>query len=209
LLIFLKISDCWSKNADFWPMRMFIAAAIVCLAFNLHAQSQPNPEFKKVDDFKLNDSKVKVFFKDPLAVLVTSLPDFESKPDPQKNKLLEVYLQNHEIYLFSVTSKEGRVTSYVMRGDPEKKEAANYYQVEITDGDVQDKSKETHPRKQIKNIGIGGEFFEHMAAFQLPQFKKVTTTRVWGNIVHINRYAPIKEALIKIIQDDQQPGQKL
>jgi hypothetical protein len=96
-----------------------------------------------------------------------------------------------------------------MRGDPEKKEQSSFYQVEITDGDVLDKSVETHPRKQIKDIGIGGEFFEHMAAFQSPQYKRVTTTQVWGNIVHINRYAPIKEALTKIIQDDQQKGEKL
>ncbi len=190
-------------------MRTCTIAVIVCICFDLSLMGQPNPDFKKVDDFKLNDSKVRVYFKDPLAVLVTSLPDFDTKPDPQKNKLLEVYLQNHEIYLFSVTSKAGIVTSYVMRGDPEKKEQSSFYQVEITDGDVLDKSVETHPRKQIKDIGIGGEFFEHMAAFQSPQYKRVTTTQVWGNIVHINRYAPIKEALTKIIQDDQQKGEKL
>jgi hypothetical protein len=185
-------------------MRIFIFAAIVTLAFNLPVQSQPNPEYKKVDDFKVTDLKVKVFFKDPLAVLVTSLPDFDTKPDPQKNKLLEVYLQNHEVYLFSVISKNGKVTSYVMRGDPEKKETSNRYQVEITDGDVLERPGEMQARKYIKDFGIGGEFFEHMAPFQLPQYKKVKTTQVWGNIIHINSYAAIKDAMIKIIQHDQQ-----
>jgi hypothetical protein len=182
-------------------MRIVITAAIVCLAFNLSAQ---NPDFKKVDDFKVNDTKVKVFFKDPLAVLVTTLPDFDSKPDPQKNRLLDVYLENHEVYLFSATSKDGKVTSYVMRGDPAKKEAADRYQVAITDGDVLDKATETAPRKFVKDIGVTGDFFEHMAPFQLPQYKKVKTSQVWGNIIHINAYAPIKEALTKIILEDQQ-----
>ena len=185
-------------------MRIFLLAAISCLAFNLPLKSQPNPEYKKVDDFKLNDLRVKVYFKDPLAVLVTSLPDFDTKPDPQKNKLLEVYLQNHEVYLFSVTPKNGKITSYVMRGDPAKKETSNRYQVEITDGDVLEKPGEFQARKHIKDFGIGGEFFEHMAPFQLPQYKKVKTTQVWGNIIHINPYAPIKETMTKIIQDDQQ-----
>lgn len=185
-------------------MRIATIAAMVCLALNLSAQSLPNPDYKKVDDFKVTDARVKVFFKDPLAVLVTTLPDFDSKPDAQKNKLLEVYLQNHEVYLFSVTSKEGKVTSYVMRGDPDKKEAADRYQVAITDGDVQDKSADTQPRRYVKDIGVAGDFFEHMAPFQLPQYKKVKTSQVWGNIVHINPYAPIKEALTKIILEDQQ-----
>ena len=182
-------------------MRIVITAAIICLTLNLFAQ---NPDYRKVDEFKLNDSKVKVYFKDPLAVLVTSLPDFDAKPDAQKNKLLDVYLQTHEIYLFSATSKDGKVTSYVMRGNPGKKEAGDRYQVEITDGDVLDKSQEMQPRKYVKDLGVAGEFFEHMAPFQQPQFKKVKTSQVWGNIVHINAYAPIKEAVTKIIQEDQQ-----
>lgn len=186
-------------------MRTHFIATVVCLALNLAAQCQPNPDFKKVDEFKLNDQKVKVYFKDPLAVLVTSFPDFDSKPDPQKSKFLEVYLQNHELYLFSVTSKDGRITSYVMRGDPDRKEARNVYQVEIIDGEVLNKSVAMPASKQIKDIGITGEFFEHMAPFQTPRFKKITTTQVWGNIVHINRYAPIKETLSKIIQNNFNP----
>ena len=182
-------------------MRIVITAAIVCFALNLSAQ---NPDYRKVDEFKLNDGKVRVYFKDPLAVLVTSLPDFDTKPDAQKNKLLEVYLQNHEIYLFSATSKEGKVTSYVMRGSPDKKEASDRYEVEITDGDVLDKSSELQPRKHVKDLGVAGDFFEHMSPFQQAQFKKVKTTMVWGNIIHINAYAPIKETLTKIIQEDQQ-----
>jgi hypothetical protein len=184
-------------------MRILILAAVIFLAFNLSVQSQPNPEYKKVDDFKISDLKVKVYFKDPLAVLVSTLPDFDTKPDPQKNKLLEVYLQNHEVYLFNVTSKNGKITSYVMRGDPGKKETSNRYQVEITDGDMLEKPGEMQARKYIKDFGIGGEFFEHMAPFQMPQFKKVKTTQVWGNIIHINPYAPIKDAMTKVIQDDQ------
>ena len=182
-------------------MRIVITAAIVCLTFNLFAQ---NPDYRKVDDFKINDTRVKVYFKDPLAVLVTSLPDFDSKPDAQKNKLLDVYLQTHEIYLFSATSKDGKVISYIMRGNPDKKEASDSYQVEITDGDVLDKPGELQPRKNIKDLGVAGQFFEHMAPFQQAQFKKVKTSQVWGNIVHINAYAPIKDALTKIIQEDQQ-----
>jgi hypothetical protein len=186
-------------------MRIVFFAAFVCVTLNLSAQSLPNPEYKKVDDYKLNDSRIKVYFKDPLAVLVMSLPDFDTKPDPQKNKLLEIYLQNNEVYLFSVTSKDGKVTSYVMRGDPTKKEATNQYQVEITNGDVLNKSGEVQPRKYVKDIGVAGQFFEHMAPFQMSQYKKVKTTQVWGNIVHINPYASIKESMSKIIREDQQP----
>jgi hypothetical protein len=185
-------------------MRIVITAAIVFFTLKLTAQSLPNPEYKKVDDFKINESKIKVYFKDPLAVLITSLPDFDSKPDPQKNKLLQIYLQNHEVYLFSATSRDGKVTSYVMRGDPEKKEGPNHYEVAISDGDVLDKSIDIQPRKFVKDIGVPGDFFEHMAPFQLPQYKKVRTTQVWGNIIHINPYAPIKDTISKIIQDDQQ-----
>ena len=86
---------------------------------------QPDPAFRKVDDFRINDSKFKVYFKDPLAVLMSTLPDFESKPDAEKNKLLQVYLLNNELYLFSVTSKDGKVTSYVVRGNPQKKETSS------------------------------------------------------------------------------------
>lgn len=185
-------------------MRIATTALFICLAFNVYAQKAPNPEYRKVDDFKVNDAKVKVFFKDPLAVLVTSLPDFDTKPDAQKNRLLDGYMQNHEVYLFSATSKDGKVTSYVLRGDPEKKEASDRYQVTITDGDVQGEAAVAQPRRYVKDIVIAGDFFEHMAPFQLPQYKKLTTTQVWGNIVHINPYAPIKEALTKIIAEDQQ-----
>ena|SRR5690349_12370307 len=184
-------------------MRIAITALFICLAFNLNAQKLPNPEYRKVDDFKVNDTRVKVFFKDPLAVLVTSLPDFDNKPDAQKTRLLDVYMQNHEVYLFSATSKDGKVTSYVLRGDPEKKEASDRYQVAVTDGDVQGEATVSQPRKYIKDIVVAGDFFEHMAPFQLPQYKKLTTTQVWGNIVHIYPYAPIKEAVTKIIAEDQ------
>ncbi|HUQ64636.1 MAG TPA: hypothetical protein VM101_00675 [Flavitalea sp.] len=176
-------------------------------AFFLPSFAQ-NIDFAKVDDFRVNDSKVKVYFKDPLAVLVSTLPDFDKKPDYEKNKLLKVYLQNHDVYLFSVTSKEGKVISYVLRGDPDKKETSQRYSLDVTDGDVLNASTGTPPavRKTVTKLDIAGEFFEHMAPFRQQQFRKVTTSQVWGNIVHINPYPPIKDAVEKIIQLDQTTG---
>jgi hypothetical protein len=161
-----------------------------------------------VDDFRINELKVKVFFKDPLAVLVTSLPDFDAKPDAEKNRLLQVYLWNHELYLFTVTSNDNKTTSYVVRGNPIKKESPVTYEVEITDGDILIVSNDSKPapRKTVSDIGIQGEFFEHMPVFQQPRYRKVKTTMVWGNIVRINPYAPIKETVEKIIQQDLQDG---
>lgn len=179
-----------------------------CIIFSFNSFSQVKPGFRKVDDFKINDSKVKVYFKDPLVELISSFPDFESKPDPEKNKLLEVYLANHDLYLFSFPSKDGKVTSYVVRGDPEKKETSSRYKLDIIDGDILTQSIDSPlvVRKSVKNLNMSGEFFEHMVPFQQPKFKKVTTTHVWGNLIHINPYAPIKETVEKLIQLDQTTG---
>lgn len=186
-------------------MRFNIFSAIAGMFLFLSAYSQqPGPAFRKVDDFKINDSKVRVYFKDPLAVLMSTLPDFESKPDAEKNKLLQVYLLNNDLYLFSVTSKDGKVTSYVVRGNPQHKETSCRYRLDITDGDILNPGiTPLVARKTVSTINISGEFFEHMAPFQQPRFKKVTTSHVWGNLIHINPYAPIKETVEKMIILDQ------
>jgi|SRR5687768_9902051 len=187
---------------------IFHAIAGLFLFLSSHGQ-QPDPAFRKVDDFRINDSKVRVYFKDPLSVLMSTLPDFDSKPDAEKNKLLQVYLLNNELYLFSVASKDGKVTSYVVRGDPQKKETSSRYRLDITDGDILNPGIiPLVARKTVNTINIGGEFFEHMAPFQQPRFKKVTTTHVWGNIIHINPYAPIKETVEKMIIEDQTNAQQ-
>jgi len=185
-----------------------IFLTIYCIVFSLNSFSQLKPGFRKVDDFKIDDSKVKVYFKDPLVELVTTLPDFETKPDPEKNKLLQVYLSNHDLYLFSFTSKEGKVISYVVRGNPEQKGSSYRYKLDISDGDVLTQSNDSPlpVRKSVNNLNISGEFFEHMAPFQQPKYKKVTTSNVWGNIIHINPYAPIKDTIEKLIQLDQTTG---
>lgn len=184
---------------------LFSIAFVFCY---IKSYSQPDPSFRKVDEFRISESKVKVFFKDPLAVLVTSLPDFDAKSDAEKNRLLQVYLWNHALYLFSVTSNDNKSTSYVVRGNPIKKESPVSYEVEITDGDILTVSNETKfaPRKTVSDLNLHGEFFEHMSVFQQPRFRKVKTTLVWGNIVRINPYVPIKEALEKIILQDLQAG---
>lgn len=190
-------------------MRFNIFPAISGIVLFLSAfVQQTDPAFRKVDDFRLSDSKVKVYFKDPLAALMSTLPDFESKPDAEKNKLLQVYLLNNELYLFSVTSKDGKVTSYVLRGNPQKKETSSRYQLDITDGDILNPGiTPLIARKTVSTINISGEFFEHMAPFQQPRFKKVTTTHVWGNIIHINPYTAIRETIQKLIVLDQTNGQ--
>ena len=184
---------------------LFIIAIVFCY---LSSFSQPDPSFRRVDEFKISDAKVKVFFKDPLAVLVSSFPDFDAKPEAEKNRLLQVYLWNHELYIFSVTSGDNKTTSYVVRGNPIKKESPVTYEVDIADGDVLTASNDNKPapRKTVSDLNLQGEFFEHMSVFQQPRFRKVKTTMVWGNIIRINPYAPIKEAVEKIVQQDLASG---
>jgi hypothetical protein len=185
-----------------------ISLTICCIIFSLHSFSQLKSGFRKVDDFKINDAKVKVYFMDPIVELSTAFPEFETKPDPEKNKLLEVYLANHDLYLFSFTSKDGKIISYVVRGNPEQKESSYRYKLDIIDGDMLTQSRDNPlaVRKTVNNLTISGEFFEHMAPFQQPRFKKVTTANIWGNIIHINPYAPIKDTIEKLIQLDQTTG---
>ena len=184
---------------------LFVIAIVFCY---LSSFGQPDPSFRKVDEFKVSDAKVKVFFKDPLAVLVTSFPDFDAKPEAEKNRLLQVYLWNHELYIFSATSGDNKITSYVVRGNPIKKESPITYEVDIADGDVLTVSNDGQPapRKTVSDLNLQGEFFEHMSVFQQPRFRKVKTTMVWGNIIRINPYEPIKESVEKIIQQDLTSG---
>ena len=164
----------------------------------ISSQCQMKAGFRLVDDFKMKDAKVKVYFKDPLEQLNETFSEFGTKPDEEKNRLLEVYLLNHELYVFRVASKNDSVKSYVIRGNPKKVKTSSRYQLDIYNGDVMEQSPEVE--KTTDEVNISGEFFQSMTTFQHPKFKKVQTLQIWGNIVHIKPYDQIKETVVKLIE---------
>jgi len=79
------------KRISILGLAMFVLASVS------FAQS------KNVDNFKSGNSKIAVFFYDPLLRLAKIDKDFQSKTDKEKSAALDKYLLENPLYLFRLT----------------------------------------------------------------------------------------------------------
>ena len=176
---------------------MKIISLLISVFIVLGIQAQKLTGFELVDNYKLDDLKVKVYFKDPLKELLNKYPDFDNKDDKTKHELLSDYLHNNTLYIFQTIKKKKLQKSYELKGNPKKTRTKYYFKLDIieADGTI---------TKAIDKVNIGGSFFEHMFIFQTTQGKKVIGKGInlWGYFVMIEPYSNIKTKITELIKKD-------
>ncbi len=176
---------------------------ITFLLFTIYAQGQA----KVVDEFKIKNDSVKVFFYDPLLALA-KMPGFEEKSDEEKSDTLDSYLHNNPLYLFVVSNSTTKELTYLcIRGNPKKVNTKMFYKVEVIKGvsdtafnpfnDYSDKIVKT-----IDNVNCGGTLFESMEMFDAPENKKYVGNGIqfFGSYRRVQPYSEIKISMIAIIE---------
>src|SRR5436309_14442850 len=89
-------------------------------------------QFKTVDDFKLGDDSIAVFFYDPFVSLNKLDKDFQAKTDNEKSDALNKFLHKNPLYLFRLTNAKTKDIRYLcIRGNPEKVNTKMFYKVEV------------------------------------------------------------------------------
>lgn len=175
---------------------LFLSIALTCI-LNLNTFGQYLKEYKEVDKFKLSDYNVKVYFKDPLLQLIKKYPDFDSKDNQVKRKLLSDYLLHNSLYTFQLSNKKEVIKSYELSGNPQKLRERNYFNLNILkpDGTLE---------KIIDKVDLGGTFFEHMIIFQSDRGKEMVgkAVQIWGYFDKIERYETFKNQIQKLIKMD-------
>jgi hypothetical protein len=176
-------------------MRILSLLILIFLASGVQAQDLIN--FELVDNYKLEDLKVNVYFKDPLKEILNQHPDFDNKDDKTKHELLSNYLHNNSLYIFQTIKKKKLQKSYELKGNPKKLRTKYYFNLDIlnANGSID---------KEIDKISIGGSFFEHMFIFQTEQGKDVIGKgiKMWGFFVMIEPYDNIKAKITELIKMD-------
>lgn len=159
--------------------------------------SQSLEDFEKVDSTKIQGLSTHVYFHDPLKALIEKHPNFDSKENKAKHRLLSEYLHNNPLYVFETREKDKVAKSYWLVGNPRKTRERNYFNLEIRNPD-------NSIDKIVDQLNVGGSFFEHMFIFQTPQGKQSVGKgiQIWGYITMVNPYQPIKEAITKLIEKD-------
>ncbi|HDK42044.1 MAG TPA: hypothetical protein ENG87_01590 [Candidatus Pacearchaeota archaeon] len=176
---------------------MRIISLLILIFIVSGIQAQNLTDFELVDNYKLDNSKVKVYFKDPLKELLKKHPDFDNKDDKTKHELLSDYLHNNTLYVFQTFRKKKLQKSYELKGNPKKIRTKYYFNLDILEADgTLDKA--------IDKVNIGGSFFEHMFIFQTTQGKKVIGKgiKMWGYFVMIEPYDNIKLKITELIEKD-------
>lgn|GEM_PF-1033908 len=176
----------------------FLVISVAFIIFlNLNTSAQNFAEFKKVDKFKLSDCNVEVYFKDPLLELIKTYPDFDSKENQIKHKLLSDYLLHNSLYIFQLSKKKEVQKSYELFGNPQKLRERNYFNLSVmkSDGTLE---------KNIDKLNLGGEFFEHMVLFQSEKGKQAVGkgVQIWGYFVKIEPYETFKNRITDLIKMD-------
>jgi hypothetical protein len=163
---------------------------------------------KNVDNFKVNNHNVAVFFYDPLDSLAKLDKDFQSKSDKEKSNGLDKYLHEHPLYLFKLTNKKTNdITFLCIRGNPEKINTKMFYKVEViknepadfnpNEGNYSDKIVQT-----IDQVNCGGTLFENMTLFDNEEGKKAVGNgiQLFGYYRRIQPYSEIKTSMENIIK---------
>jgi len=176
---------------------MRIISLLILIFIVSGIQAQNLTDFELVDNYKLDNLKVKVYFKDPLKELLNKHPDFDNKVDKTKHELLSDYLHNNTLYVFQTIRKKKLQKSYELKGNPKKIRTKYYFNLDIIEADgTLDKA--------IDKVNIGGSFFEHMFIFQTAQGKEVIGKgiKMWGYFVMIEPYDNLKSKITKLIKND-------
>lgn len=185
---------------------MKIALTIISVVFALTGKAQQVSDFELVDQFKMNEIQVKVFFKDPLKSILKDSPNFDSQNSQDKYEQLETHLHDNVLYLFQTTDTQGLVKSYLLEGDPKKGRTRNYFNLKIINKDILQPSGiyDSTKDKTINRLNLGGTFFENMFIFQTKEGKKVIgkVINMWGFFTKIEAYSTVKEAVSNIIGKD-------
>jgi len=177
---------------------LFLVLSVTYITFsNLNASAQNLTEFKKVDKFKLSDYNVEVYFKDPLLELIKTYPDFDSKENQIKHKLLSDYLLRNSLYIFQISKGNVLYKSYELLGNPQKINERTYFKLNVlkSDGTLEN---------NIDSVNLGGEFFEHMALFQSERGKQAVGNgvQIWGYFVKVEPFKTFKNRIIDLIKMD-------
>jgi len=178
---------------------MRIISQLILIFFVSGIQAQELTDFELVDNYKLEDLKVKVYFKDPLKEILKEYPEFDGKEDKVKHELLSNYLHNNTLYIFQTFTKNKLQKSYELKGNPKKIRTKYYFNLDILEatGKID---------KEIDKVSIGGSFFEHMLIFQTTQGKESVGKgiKMWGFFVMIEPYNNIKSKITELINKDMQ-----
>lgn len=178
-------------------MRIILQLLFIFLVSGIQAQELT--DFELVDNYKLEDLKVKVYFKDPLKEILKEYPEFDGKDDKVKHELLSNYLHNNTLYIFQTFKKNKLQKSYELKGNPKEIRTKYYFNLDVRDatGKID---------KEIDQVGVGGSFFEHMFIFQTPQGKDVIGKgiKMWGFFVMIEPYDTLKSKITELISKDIQ-----
>jgi len=168
------------------------------LAFIIYgASAQDLTGFTQVDKFKIDKFATTVYFKDPLKVLISQYPDFDSKDNQIKYELLSAYLRQNTLYIFKTTAKDGGTKYYELTGNPKKLRTKNYFKIDIF-------SSAGTIEKTVDKVNAGGSFFEHMAIFQTQEGKEAVGkgVQIWGYFVLVERYEGLKKVVTNLIKMD-------
>lgn len=178
-------------------MRIISLLTLIFLISGIQAQELT--DFELVDNYKLEDLKVKVYFKDPLKEILKQYPDFDGKDDKTKHELLSNYLHNNTLYIFQTFKKNKLQKSYELKGNQKKIRTKYYFNLDILESNGQ-------IDKEIDKVSIGGSFFEHMFIFQTAQGKEAVGKgiKMWGYFVMIESYDNIKSKITELINKDIQ-----
>lgn len=178
-------------------MRIILQLLFIFLVSGIQAQELT--DFELVDNYKLEDLKVKVYFKDPLKEILKEYPEFDGKDDKVKHELFSNYLHNNTLYIFQTFKKNKLQKSYELKGNPREIRTKYYFNLDVRDatGKID---------KEIDQVGVGGSFFEHMFIFQTPQGKEVIGKgiKMWGFFVMIEPYDTLKSKITELISKDIQ-----
>ena len=190
--------DKYSIHAPQMKKLLFLVLSVTYITFsNLNASAQNLTEFKKVDKFKLSDYNVEVYFKDPLLELIKTYPDFDSKENQIKHKLLSDYLLRNSLYIFQISKGNVLYKSYELLGNPQKINERTYFKLNVlkSDGTLEN---------NIDSVNLGGEFFEHMALFQSERGKQAVGNgvQIWGYFVKVEPFKTFKNRIIDLIKMD-------
>ncbi|MFA5858032.1 MAG: hypothetical protein WC955_03085 [Elusimicrobiota bacterium] len=168
------------------------------------------------DSYLLEDKKVQVKFYDPLLNISTRFPSFkiddETIEDKEKAKMLNDYVHNSAIYLFSVYDGNGQVFKhFCLRGNPEVTDTAFFFKIDIISNKIRTPfnpntdSYEQYIEKTIDTLNLrGSTLFEHMAAFNKPEEKQVIGNGILflGYYMRVLPYSEVKQQMNQIIQKE-------
>jgi hypothetical protein len=184
---------------------VLIILSLISLSFSVIGQSLD--EYVKVDKYKLGNTRINVFFNDPIINLKKSNPDFDRTPDSKKFQLVSEFLHNNPLYVFVAKNKKlGIEKSYILRGNPSKQRTRYYFQLDIVKGTTEELSNRNQYscENTIDKINVGGSLFEHMVYFQTPEGEKFIGKNIkfWDYFTKVEPYEDIKHVVSEIIELD-------